>query len=73
MAVGRCRAAATRATWMSAFCGEMSGSRPDADEVTASGGICATGTWSNAAICRCRALTVRSSAELSGPRFDAPE
>ena len=37
---GRCLAAATRSTWMAAFAGEMSGSSPDPDEVTASGGIC---------------------------------
>ena len=41
---GRCLAAATRLTWMAAFCGEMPGSRPEPDAVTASGGICDTGT-----------------------------
>src|SRR5437868_6259778 len=28
VAIGRCLAAATRLTWMAAFCGEMPGSRP---------------------------------------------
>ena len=53
---GRCLAAATRSTWMAAFAGEMSGSSPDPDPVTASAGICETGTWSNAAICCCRCV-----------------
>src|SRR6266571_4595592 len=34
---GRFRASATRLTWMAAFCGEMPGSRPESDAVTASG------------------------------------
>src|SRR5579863_3643735 len=70
---GRCRAAATRATWMSAYCGEMSGSRPEPDVVTASGGTSDTGTWLNAATCACRALMLVSRVELFGPRLDAPE
>src|SRR5581483_8286365 len=45
---GRCRAAATRAVWSAAFCGEMYGSSPDADVVTASGGTCDGDTWLNA-------------------------
>ena len=51
-----CLAAATRSTWMAAFCGEMSGSRPEPEAVTASAGICEILTWSNAAICCCRCL-----------------
>ena len=41
---GRFLASATRLTWMAAFSGEMPGSRPEADAVTASGGICDTET-----------------------------
>ena len=70
---GRCRAAATRLTWMAAFCGEMPGSRPEPDAVTASGGICDTGTWSNAAMAFCRCLISWTRAGLLGPRLDAAE
>jgi len=65
------RAAATRSTWMAAFCGEMFGSRPDPDPVTASAGICEILTWSNAAICFCRVLIAWTSVGLFGPRLDA--
>src|SRR5215470_4497758 len=67
-----CLAAATRFTWIAAFCAEMYGSRPDADAVTASGGIADTGTWSKAAICFCRCPMSLTSTGLSGPRLDAP-
>src|SRR5689334_9006304 len=73
VATGRCRAAATRLTWMAAFCGEMPGSRPEPEAVTASGGICDTGTWSNAAMACCRCLISLTRAGLFGPRLDAAE
>ena len=53
--------------------GEMSGSSPDPDAVTASAGICDTGTWSNAAICFCRCLISWTKVGLVGPRLDADE
>ena len=68
-----CLAAATRSTWMAAFCGEMSGSSPDPDAVTASAGICEILTWSNAAICCCRVLMSWISTGLVGPRLEAAE
>ena len=40
---GRCRARATRGAWSSAFCTEISGSRPDQEAVTASAGTGALG------------------------------
>jgi len=46
---GRCLATATRASWSAAFCGEMYGSSPEADVVTASGGTLDSLTWLNAA------------------------
>src|SRR5262249_8830666 len=70
---GRCRAAATRLTWMAAFCGEMPGSRPEADAVTASGGICDAGTWSNAAMAFCRCAISLTRSGLFGPRLEAAE
>src|SRR5450756_59122 len=69
----RCLAAATRVTWIAAYAGEMSGSRPDPEAVTASGEIAEIATWSNAAICSWRCLTVVSRVELFAPRLDAPE
>ena len=46
-----CLAAATRSTWMAALAGEMSGSRPEPDAVTASGsGLDPDITPANAAI-----------------------
>src|SRR5215467_14176187 len=48
----------------------MYASRPDADAVTASAGIAATGTWSNAAICCCRALMSWTRTLLFGPRLE---
>ena len=68
-----CRAAATRFTWMAASAGEMPGSRPEPEAVTASAGICEIVTWSNAAICCCRCLMNWTRAGLVGPRFDAEE
>ena len=68
-----CRAAATRSTWMAAFCGEISGSRPEPEAVTASAGIWEIRTWSNFAICCWRCLTSCICTGLSGPRFDAEE
>src|SRR5579862_692739 len=70
---GRCRAAATRLTWMSAYCGEMSGSRPEPEAVTASGGTWAGETPSNVAIAARRCWTVWASVGLFGPRLVAPE
>jgi hypothetical protein len=60
-------------TWMAAFCGEMPGSSPDPEAVTASGGICETLTWSNASICFCRCLMSWIRTGLVGPRLDAAE
>ncbi len=68
-----CLAAAMRSTWMSAFCGEMSGSRPEPEVVTASGGIWEIFTWSNLAICCCSCLMFLIRTGLFGPRFDAVE
>src|SRR6516225_4718806 len=65
-----CLAAATRFTWMAALAGEMSGSSPEADVVTASGGICEILTWSNAAICFCRCLMAVTRSGLFGPRLE---
>src|ERR1700760_1555225 len=67
------RALATRSTWIAAYCGEMSGSRPEPEAVTASGGTCDAFTPSNEAIAalRCSMVLVRSG--LSGPRLEAPE
>src|SRR5215472_15983449 len=70
---GRCRAAATRASWSAAFCGEMYGSSPDPDVVTASGGTLDSGTPLNLAYAALRALTFCSSVLLLVSRFDAPE
>ena len=72
-AAGRFLAAATRSTCMYAFAGEMPGSRPEPDAVTASGGICETGTWSNAAICCCRCWISLTWAGLVGPKLLAEE
>src|SRR5580704_14788639 len=58
---------------MSAFCGEMSGSSPDPDAVTASGGIWDCDTWSNASICFCRAAMAPTSSGLVGPRLLAAD
>src|SRR5580658_4994574 len=70
---GRCLAAATRSTWMYAFAGVMSGSRPEPDAVTASGGICDTDTWSNAEISCCSVWMSLISTGLVGPRLLAAE
>ena len=70
---GRCLVAATRSTWMAALAGEMSGSSPDPDEVTASGGICEILTWSNAAIWAWSCLTSVTRVGLFGPRLAAAE
>ena len=57
--------AATRSTWMAAYAGEMPGSRPDADAVTASAGTSAGSTPSNAATSARRCATsVASSGEF---------
>ena len=59
---------------MAAFAGEMAGSRPEPEAVTASGGICEIFTWSNAAICFCRCLISVTRAGLFGPEVGgAPE
>src|SRR5215471_1542170 len=70
---GRFRAAATRLTCRYAFCGEMYGSRPDPDVVTASGGMLETGTPFSLAYAARRCLTFCSSVGLFVPRLDAPE
>ena len=58
---------------MAAFAGEMSGSSPEPDAVTASAGIEETGTWSNAEIAFCAAAMLAISVGLVGPRFEAAE
>ena len=58
---------------MYAFAGEMSGSRPEPDAVTASDGICEIGTWSNAEICFCRCWISMTWVGLVGPRLLADE
>ena len=47
------------------------GSRPEPDAVTASGGICDTGTWLNAAMAFCRCAISLTRSGLLGPRLDA--
>src|SRR5580700_1368780 len=58
---------------MAALAGEMPGSIPDPEAVTASGGICESLTWSNASICFCRVWMSLTSTGLVGPRLDAEE
>src|SRR3954453_13750458 len=69
----RCRAAATRFTCRSAFCGEMYGSRPEPDVVTASGGTWPRETPLSLAYAALRSLTFFSRPGLLVPRLDAPE
>src|SRR5664279_5391374 len=74
VASGRCRTAATRADCSAAYAGEMSGSIPDAEVVTAS-----TGIWwivrpglygpSSLRIAAAAAFTFVARSELVGPRF----
>src|SRR5689334_3659468 len=51
----------------------MSGSRPEPDAVTASGGTAASATPSRAAICCLRWLTVARRSWLKVPLFEPPE
>ena len=62
------RALATRATWRSAFAGEMCGSRPDADAVTMSDGMLPFSAPSFfTALSTARAISVSASFRSVGP------
>jgi hypothetical protein len=64
---------ATRATCSAAYSGEMCGSSPDADAVTASGGTSAGSTPSRAAISSRRLVTASSSLASKPPLFEPPD
>src|SRR6185312_832642 len=72
-ATARPLAAATRLTCSWAYAGLMSGSRPEADAVTASAGTEDGGTPSSAAIAARRSVTSSRNSGESAARFDPPE
>jgi len=62
-----------RSTCSRAYSGEMSGSRPEPEAVTASAGTSDGSTSSRSATACLRSVTEASRSGFSGPRLDAPE